>query len=91
MGDPLTSHAVDSENYVAEGLTPSTKNIRKRKFRKRPQIPVRRRAVNLIFQRDSVIEAQKEILSLQKGGRARDFEIEEIPVEEVLAYSYLNS
>lgn len=35
------------------------------------------------FQKDAILEAQKEILSLQKGGKAKDFEIEEIPVEEV--------
>jgi hypothetical protein len=44
--DPLTTHAVDNENYVSEGLTPATKNIRKRKFRKKPQIPVKRRNFN---------------------------------------------
>jgi len=63
---------VDSDNIVCDGLTPGATNLRKRKFRKRPAIP-----------KETILEAQKEIITLQKGGRSRDFEIEEIPVADV--------
>jgi TATA-binding protein-associated factor Taf7 len=60
----------DSNFQISDGLTPATKNIKKRKYRKRQK-----------FSAEDMKEAQAEIIRMQKGGG--DYDIELIPVEEV--------
>jgi len=71
--NPLNeSKQYDSNFNIINGLTPATKNIRKRKFRKVPKIDIA-----------DIKEAQAEIIRLQKGGVMHEYDIELIPVNEV--------
>jgi len=70
--DANDSSPFDEEFHLPSGLSPATKNIAKRRWRKRPNIS-----------KEEIKEAEAEILRLQRGGVYTDkAEIELIPVEE---------
>lgn len=62
--------AFDDAYQLYDGLTPPTKNIRKRKFRKRPK-----------FSKEDLEEARKEIVRMKNGGNIDNIEL--IPITDV--------
>lgn len=60
----------DDAYQLYDGLTPPTKNIRKRKFRKRPK-----------FSKEDLEEARKEIVRMKNGGNIDNIEL--IPISDV--------
>jgi TATA-binding protein-associated factor Taf7 len=69
---PISS-LYDNNYNVLDGLTPPTKNIRKRKFRQK-----------IKYSSDDMKEAQAEILRIKSGGN--EFDIEQIFVKDVDEY-----
>jgi len=73
QNDITNQQPYNSLYHCYSGLTPGTKNIRKRKWRKRPEIPSQ-----------EIKDSEAEIIRLQKGGVYTDrADIELIPVEDV--------
>jgi TATA-binding protein-associated factor Taf7 len=73
QNDISNTQPYDEKFHCYSGLTPGTKNIRKRKWRKRPEIPLQ-----------EIKDSEAEIIRLQKGGVYTDrADIELIPVEDV--------
>jgi TATA-binding protein-associated factor Taf7 len=74
MDEQPTIPTLYDNNYnVLDGLTPPTKNIRKRKYRQKAKYSV-----------EDMKEAQAEILRIKNGGN--EYDIEEISVKDVDEY-----
>jgi TATA-binding protein-associated factor Taf7 len=73
MNEQPISFLYDNNYNVLDGLTPPTKNIRKRKFRQK-----------IKYSSEDMKEAQAEILRIKSGGN--EFDIEQIFVKDVDEY-----